>query len=709
MGSEHTAFRADCEKLPKRAVFRSTLVRLTAVATLWSLSALAPPLWSEYRIQTVDPPAELEIDWRFRTGDSLAWAHPDHEDQAWDEINVPGSFGKQGYTGYSGIAWYRLTLRSPPDLTNSIRSGDAPIALQMGSVESAYEVYAGGRLIGKVGEVAPEPQPRWDEHALHTVPGSALDDSGRLVIALRVWKSPHALAREGGPHSEVPILGDPSVLARTQLLNQLPALVLFITLALIAIQHLLLYGLRPQLAEYMWFALFCLVTAVYVLLSSQWKTLLGTDFVLLENAEYFCLFLLPAVGIEIFCRFFEYRRASWVKASQVVFVLWAFVVGLTQSLRPNLLSASAFYAAGSLVIAGMTGTLIVKSRQGDARARRLLLAFLLLLVAAANDAALERELISSVPLLGFALGVVVALLTIELASRFRKIHVELDSLNRELEQRVRKQTEQLNLRTSELVEKNEELERNEAQLKEVSVVDSLTGLRNRRFFRENIRTDVAQTNRLHHPPGGPVPAVAGNDLIFLLIDVDHFKQVNDSFGHRGGDEILVQFAELLRNTSRDSDVLIRWGGEEFLVVNRFSKRSRAHEAAQRILSAVSNHSFTLPEEPDLRLTCSIGYACLPFLESLPTAFGADEVIDLADRALYLAKREGRNRAVGVMANEQARSELLYERIRDDLVAAAQRGDVILGRTNDRPPMREAARASASQLAADRPGDEARHD
>ena len=192
---------------------------------------------------------------------------------------------------------------------------------------------------------------------------------------------------------------------------------------------------------------------------------------------------------------------------------------------------------------------------------------------------------------------------------------------------------------------NRELRRTNVVLQEASLTDPLTGLRNRRYFSATIEADVGQTLRAyadghdHHI----------RDLVFYLIDADNFKDVNDRYGHDVGDKVLVEMARRLSSSIRHSDVLVRWGGEEFLIVSRYTDRGDAELLARRVLSVVADTPFALnsPEETTSR-TCSVGWAAFPFFPDNPRAVGYGEVLTLADRALNRAKQSGRNRAVGML-------------------------------------------------------------
>jgi diguanylate cyclase (GGDEF)-like protein len=194
-------------------------------------------------------------------------------------------------------------------------------------------------------------------------------------------------------------------------------------------------------------------------------------------------------------------------------------------------------------------------------------------------------------------------------------------------------------RSGELAELNRELQ-------EASLSDPLTGIRNRRFFRSMIEADASQAVRAYR--GSELYSRDHRDLIFFLVDIDHFKEVNDEYGHDAGDRVLVQIAQRLSSLVRESDFLIRWGGEEFLVVCRSADRSDGPLLASRILKAINSSEFDLGNERRLARSCSVGWAALPWLPPAFSNLPVDEVLRLADRGLYLAKEHGRNQAVGLV-------------------------------------------------------------
>jgi diguanylate cyclase (GGDEF)-like protein len=135
------------------------------------------------------------------------------------------------------------------------------------------------------------------------------------------------------------------------------------------------------------------------------------------------------------------------------------------------------------------------------------------------------------------------------------------------------------------------------------------------------------------------------------VDVDHFKDLNDTWGHATGDEVLVAMARRLASIIRETDVLVRWGGEEFLIVSQATSAGAARRVARRILDVVGGQPFETSDGLSVTKTCSVGWAVFPWICKVPDAVPVDDIIKLADRALYMAKQGGRNRAIGLYPDE----------------------------------------------------------
>lgn len=190
---------------------------------------------------------------------------------------------------------------------------------------------------------------------------------------------------------------------------------------------------------------------------------------------------------------------------------------------------------------------------------------------------------------------------------------------------------------------------NEALL-EQSLTDPLTGLRNRRFLGACMPEDVAKIQRMQRDAASNNLArmKVNIDMLFVMVDLDHFKLVNDQYGHQAGDMVLQQMGRILKTAARDSDTLVRWGGEEFLIVAKHTARADAPILPERIRAAVEAHLFDIGEANPIHCTCSVGFAIFPLLPNDVESYRWEQIVELADHCLYAAKHGGRNAWVGLV-------------------------------------------------------------
>ncbi len=164
-------------------------------------------------------------------------------------------------------------------------------------------------------------------------------------------------------------------------------------------------------------------------------------------------------------------------------------------------------------------------------------------------------------------------------------------------------------------------------IERLSITDSLTNLYNRRHIAKRMEIEFSRAFRYEHP------------LSLLIMDIDYFKQVNDTFGHLVGDDALIMVAHIIRQSVRDSDLCARYGGEEFVVILPHTNREQANVVAQKIRQAVA--AAVVPGMENKQLTLSIGVATYPDSQAL----SLEELIRKADKALYRAKEAGRNQVI----------------------------------------------------------------
>jgi len=181
------------------------------------------------------------------------------------------------------------------------------------------------------------------------------------------------------------------------------------------------------------------------------------------------------------------------------------------------------------------------------------------------------------------------------------------------------------LRIKELLD---ELDEKNKKLQRMAETDELTGLYNRRYVMRRLEEEISEAYRHRHP------------VALTIFDVDHFKRVNDTYGHTFGNFALKEIAKIIKGSVRLEDVVARYGGEEFLVLSPSTDKKGAYRLAERIRGLIAAHLFK-NRTAETRITVSAGVASYPEDE----AFFPDDLLKTADRRLYIAKERGRNRVV----------------------------------------------------------------
>jgi len=176
-----------------------------------------------------------------------------------------------------------------------------------------------------------------------------------------------------------------------------------------------------------------------------------------------------------------------------------------------------------------------------------------------------------------------------------------------------------------LKKKNRQFEDMLTRVESLAIMDPLTGLYNRRRFENIFTSEFKRATRYQLP------------LTCMMIDIDHFKLINDSHGHQEGDAVLKETARIIQTTLREVDTPARWGGEEFVVLSPNTSKENALLAAERLRKAVASYEFTKLETK--KATISIGVAGIPD----PALDSQEKMIHAADLAMYEAKKNGRNR------------------------------------------------------------------
>lgn len=180
------------------------------------------------------------------------------------------------------------------------------------------------------------------------------------------------------------------------------------------------------------------------------------------------------------------------------------------------------------------------------------------------------------------------------------------------------------------------------KMQDLTVIDELTGLYNYRFFGSKLTDEIRRSDRYHQK------------ISLLMIDIDHFKRINDSQGHQTGNIILQEIASVIKQSVRDVDIVARYGGEEFMVILPQTDLSDAKSIAGRIRAQMEDSYFSNAQgQRYMKVTVSIGVAIYP-----NGVFSAEQLLEKVDRAMYLAKKQGRNRVcVAPVAKEEMTGKL----------------------------------------------------
>ncbi len=227
---------------------------------------------------------------------------------------------------------------------------------------------------------------------------------------------------------------------------------------------------------------------------------------------------------------------------------------------------------------------------------------------------------------------------------------------------------QIQKHTFQLEESNKKLQQAVTALEEISQTDQLTGLKNRRYLSSQLPADLAHFERQLYA------IKQGDSMIFAVLDIDHFKKINDYYGHKAGDTILLQFANIIQEQVRVGDYAVRWGGEEFIIVFRPMPTEMGPTIIERIRSTIEQTPFETDDGKILSITCSIGFVEYPFFFEEFRLLSWEHTVELADHALYLVKEKCRNGWACFYPTETTvHSKDLLFRVKDNLVDELESG------------------------------------
>ena len=242
--------------------------------------------------------------------------------------------------------------------------------------------------------------------------------------------------------------------------------------------------------------------------------------------------------------------------------------------------------------------------------------------------------------------------------RYHRLHQRLEHGMAEMEGALAQLRDQIGEQTEALEHAGEQLEAQRHTIEELRLTDGVTGLWTRQHVYRVLATPAARALRtwVGWNKGLSKNKPENADVLIFIVGLDKLEEATEALGNQVIDGVLREFADVLRATSRTTDVLARWGESEFMVVRSGADRSSEKELAERLRESVASHVFRPSGELELSTTCSIGFAGHPLLTHAPEALGWQDVVKLAQAALDAARRTGRNSWVGLMGEAATPSE-----------------------------------------------------
>ena len=579
----------------------------------------------------------LDGPWRFHLGDNPAWATPGFDDSAWEQLSADLPWGAQGHAGSTGFAWYRSNI-------SLASASDTPLqfSLLLSKVGDAYEVYWNGKLVGGSGKLQPFPVWYFPQPAQVIDLGPA--KSGELAV--RVWKAPLLSDDSGqrGGFESAPIIGSPQAISTAKAALDYQWLssrqFLFgenLIYAIVALLSFLLWCRNSSRWLLFWMTGFTVVPPLNLLLLNThiawpYAFSIAVDQPLTTVRDISLWFLLLWLlglhqnrSIARLTRILAmigfvnaildgvlvaiYARPQFTRLSQVADAASTAVYMLLETF-PLVLVGYAFFArkradrekldTGHWLVASLAffTEVIVVVRSGAKQGRQ----FTNWSLASNIDSPLFSLGGSAISAHTFATALLLVAIIYAVYKSIRADQRRQDMLERE----------------------KMELTRARDQMRYHAEHDDLTGLWNHRIIVERLRSEVERMRRDRTP------------LSVILVDIDHFKRVNDLFGHFSGDLVLQKVGEIFTHSVRTYDWIGRYGGEEFLLILPGSNIENALLRAEELRQAVQAAQI-VDGETTIQVTASFGVA-----SEFPNHYEAEAVIQTVDGALYQAKNRGRN-------------------------------------------------------------------
>jgi len=577
----------------------------------------------------------LDGPWQFHQGDDPAWASAAFDSSAWERLTADQPWGKQGHTNLTGFAWYRCPIALNPALGVPPR-----FSLLVPKIKDVYEIYWNGSLIGGNGKLPPHPV-RYLSQPAQTF---ELGQVRQGVLAVRVWKAPQLSDDMGGAGGfwAPPLIGSPEAIANARDAAEFQWLrsrqFLFaenFLCAVVALLSFLLWLRVPGRRILFWTAAFALCSpAILLLLNAHlgWPYLLAMGaaqpLVALQDVSlwFLLLWLLPLHENRALCRLTRVLALIYMVNATLDGVLvalawkpeWSRLAQISDAA-----STSLWVILEAFPVVLVSYALLQRKRFDSARWLVASLALLdEMIVVFSNFIRQCRQFTGW----SIADNIDSSLFSIE-GNEVSLSAIAGTLLLVAIVYAVYTSVREDEHRRAALEQEKTDLIYESGRMRHKAEHDGLTGLWNHMVIVERLGHEINRSLR------------EGTPLSVVLIDIDHFKKVNDNFGHLAGDLVLKEISAIFMRSLRPYDCVGRYGGEEFLLILPKCEIESALLRAEQMRQAVESASM-MDGETMLQVTASFGVA-----SPLSSQCEAETVIRAVDAALYRAKSMGRNRVV----------------------------------------------------------------
>ncbi|MBN2439884.1 MAG: GGDEF domain-containing protein [Spirochaetales bacterium] len=566
---------------------------------------------------------------------------------SWKRIAVPGNINdRKEFAHYDGLLTFRrkITIEEKGKLLALFS-----LSFRSGIVLGAAEFYLNQHLIGRVGDFS-KPLSGREGELVVDIPGSYFNtrDDDFFYVKIKI----NRIKGSNGFQGPEILIGSSSDIYGKYYNDIAFSIVLLSVYFLVSTLYLFLGLKRLKDIYYLLYGLYVLLFTLWCSANFPvWEFIYGDNYALKRSIDIITIKLVAAVYL-LFISFFFYRKITPVYGIICgISLLFAFL----DLFLPLNITSGIFNIFMIILCMGLFYLLFDLFRLFLKKKEYALLFFLCLFIItlfSIRDVLISFGLIRGSYSIYYAFPVFILSGAYILVDYTIRNNTQLEKLTHNLEELVKE-------RTAELSKAN-------SQLKELSFMDPLTNLRNRRYVWETISEEIDHflTQDFDREEEKRENLIESKSFGVFMIDIDHFKIVNDTYGHAAGDEVLKAISGTLSEIIRFDDYLVRWGGEEFLLLLRNTDRNHLAQFAKKMKETINRLEIKISDRSLVQVTISIGGIALPYKCQGRESLNLQESIHLCDLALYIAKRTGRNRAI--LLEAPIEKVLSYEEISHSL-------------------------------------------